>query len=170
MEEKTKYNQSGKIKARLFALLLLVLSCSLTLSAYKSLRRSFDGKIVYKKVQNGFIKNNYDLYIDQEYKSNQIKDLTKQEILNVLIDNLNEYSKIGVSYFTYEDAEISMIIKKEKNSPIISLNGSNFIDQGLFWFIISLLGIIISVTIYRQTLIKIPNKQDNDIEDEEIYL
>ena len=169
MKEKIAYNRSGKIKSRIFAIILVVLSCSLALSAYKSLTRSFDGKIVYKKIQNGFIKNNYDLYIDQEYKSSSSKDLSNQDIMNVLIENLSDYTKIGVSYFTFEDAEISMIVQKQKGSPIIILNGESFIDQGLYWLFISLLGIIISIIIYKHTLIKLPNVHYNN-EDEEIEL
>ena len=63
MEERTKINRSGKIKSRIFALILLVLSCSLALVSFKSLNRSFEGMVMHKAINNGFIQKKYDLYI-----------------------------------------------------------------------------------------------------------
>ncbi len=170
MEEITKYNRFGKIKSRVFALIVLMLSCSLALSAFRSLSRKFDGKIVYKKVQNGFISNNYDLYLNQDYKNTINKDLSNQDIINFFVENLDDYRKVGVSYFTYEDAEISMIIKKEKWSPIILLNENVFIDQGMYWIFLTILGIIISFTIYFQSKKKPNNVHENNLDDEELDL
>ena len=63
-----------------------------------------------------------------------------------------------------------MIIKKEKGSPIIKLNGNSFIDQGVFWLALSIIGALISFMIYKQTLKKLPNEDENKINDEEIEL
>ncbi|MBP5468494.1 MAG: hypothetical protein J6Z11_04545, partial [Candidatus Riflebacteria bacterium] len=78
----------------------------------------------------------------------------------------NDYTMIGVSYFVYVQADKSMIIKKEKNSPVIYLNNEKFIDKGLVWGIISILGMIISFLIYKQTLIKLPNEDSNKTDEE----
>lgn len=173
MEENVKYNRSGKIKARSFALILLILSCSLAFSAFKSLGRSFDGIIVFKNVQNGLFRNNYNLYIDQDYnKNNNNQELNKNDIINVLVDNLSDYTKIGVSYFAYEETDLSSIIKKEKYSPIIKINNTKFLDQGLFWLIASLLGIIISIIIYKNTINNknLYSRKTNDTDEEELDL
>ena len=171
MEETTKINRSGKIKSRIFALILLVLSCSLALISFKSLSRNFEGMIMHKEINNGFIQKKYDLYINQDYEANKQNDISKQDIINVLVENYNDYTKVGVSYFAFEEAERLMIIKKQKYSPIIKINDNSFIDQGVFWLALSLLGAIISFMIYKQTLKKIANAQETkEIDEEEIEL
>lgn len=171
MEESKNVNRSGKIKSRIFALILLVLSCSLALVACKSLNRSFDGMIMNKEIHNGFIQNNYDLYINPDYKDNSEQTISRQDIINVLDENFNDYLKVGVSYFAYEEADRLMIIKKDKGSPIIKLNENSFIDQGVFWMALSVIGAIISILIYKQT---IKNQSDTvetkTIDEEEIEL
>ena len=61
-----------------------------------------------------------------------------------------------------------MLIKKKKGSPIIVLDGTNYIDRGLFWAIISIFGMIIANLIYKQTLIKLPDADENKNEDLDI--
>ena len=171
MEENTKVNRFGKIKSRIFALILLGLSCSLALVSFKSLGRSFDGMIMHKEIHNGFIQNNYDLYINQDYKDNNNQEISKQDIMNVLVENFNDYQKVGVSYFAYEEAERLMIIKKSKGSPIIKINNISFIDQGVFWLALSLIGAAISVMIYKQTIKNLPNTEEiKTLDEEEIEL
>ncbi|MBQ2593822.1 MAG: hypothetical protein II567_11145 [Candidatus Riflebacteria bacterium] len=171
MEENLKVNRSGKIKTRIFALILLVLSCSLALVACKSLNRSFDGMIMNKEIHNGFIQKNYDLYINPDYKDNSGQTITRQDIINVLDENYNDYLKVGVSYFAYEEADRLMIIKKEKGSPIIKLNGNTFIDQGVFWLTLSAIGVMISIMIYKQTIKKLSDTNETkNIDEEEIEL
>ena len=167
MEESIKVNRSGKIKSRIFALILLVLSCSLALVACKSLNRSFDGMIMNKEIHNGFIQNNYDLYINPDYKDNSAQTISKQDIMNVLVENYNDYLKVGVSYFAYEEADRLMIIKKAKGSPLIKLNENTFIDQGVFWMALSVIGAIISIMIYKQTLKKQSDTVETKTLDEE---
>ena len=168
MVERTKYNPFGKIKSRIFAFILLMLSCSLALSAFKSLGRSFDGLIVYKEIKSGFIQKNYDLYIDKDYKVNENQEISNKDVINIFSLNFDDYTKVGVSYFAYEAAEKSLIIKKEKNSPLIELNGEKFIDQGVFWGILSIIGMFISYLIYKQTLIKFSesNEDENKLNEE----
>jgi hypothetical protein len=171
MEENLKVNRSGKIKTRIFALILLVLSCSLALVACKSLNRSFDGMIMNKEIHNGFIQKNYDLYINPDYKDNSGQTITRQDIINVLDENYNDYLKVGVSYFAYEEADRLMIIKKEKGSPIIKLNENTFIDQGVFWLTLSAIGVMISIMIYKQTIKKLSDTNETkNIDEEEIEL
>ncbi len=168
MSDKVKYNKFGKIKSRAFAFILLMLSCSLGLTAFRSLGRSFNGLVVHKEIHNGFIQNNYDLYIEQNDLNNSKVEISNKDVINILALKLDDYTKIGVSYFVYEAAEKSMIVKKIKNSPIIDLNGETYIDQGLFWGIMSLIGIILSILIYRQTLIVVANQieDENELNDE----
>lgn len=168
MEEQTKYNRSGIIKARIFAIVVLMLSSSLAISAFKSLGREFDGMVMHKETTSGFIQKNYDLFLNQNYKSDEHKQITNNDALTVLMGNFDDYTRVGVSKFAYQDAEPSMLIKKKQGSPIIVLNGTNYIDQGLFWAFISLLGMFISNLIYKQTLIKLPEADENKNEDLEI--
>jgi hypothetical protein len=167
MEEQTKINRFGKIKTRIFALILLGLSCSLALVSFKSLGRTFDGMIMNKEIHNGFIQKNYDLYINPDYKDNIGQTISRQDIINVLDENYNDYLKVGVSYFAYEEAERLMIIKKEKGSPIIKINGNTFIDQGVFWLTLSAIGVMISIMIYKQTIKNLSNSTETKIIDEE---
>ena len=171
MKEQTRINRFGKIKSRIFALILLGLSCSLALVACKSLNRSFDGMIMNKEIHNGFIQNNYDLYINPDYKDNAAQTISNKDIMNVLVENYNDYLKVGVSYYAYEEAERLMIIKKEKGSPIIKLNENSFIDQGVFWLALSAIGAIISIMIYKQTIKNLSDTElTKTIDEEEIEL
>ena len=102
------------------------------------------------------------MFIDQDYKSNVNQTISNKDVINIFTLNFDDYTKVGVSYFAYEAAEKSMIIKKEKNSPIIRLNGEKFIDQGLFWGILSIIGMFISFLIYKQTLIKFSESNDDE--------
>ena len=168
MDEQTKYNRSGIIKSRIFAIVVLMLSCSLAISAFKSLGREFDGMIMSKETTSGFIQKNYDLFLNQNYKSDAHKEITNSDALTVLMGHFDDFTRVGVSRFAYQDAEPSMLIKKKQGSPIIVINGINYIDQGLFWAFISLFGMIISNLIYKQTLLKLPDTDENKSEDLDI--
>lgn len=152
MKEEVKHNPSGKIKSKIFALVVLALSLSLGRTAIKSLARSFDGMIMHKEIHSGFIQKKYDLYINTDYQKTSNPEITNKDAINVLLENFDDYVKVGVSYFAYQEAAPTMVITKKSYSPIIALNGANFIDQGLFWLFMSFMGGIISVVIYRQTL------------------
>lgn len=52
----------GRLRVSLIALVLLVLSCALVLSASRSLGRGFDGQVVHK-VQNSGLIDNHSLYL-----------------------------------------------------------------------------------------------------------
>lgn len=163
MEERTQYNRSGKIKSRVFALILLMLSCSLAIVAYKSLRREFDGIIIEKETKSGFITKRYNLLIYADSKN-----LNHIEVLNILQGNYADLQTVGISKFAYNDAMTSERIRKRSGSPIITIGNTTYIDQGLFWIAISILGMLISNLIYRQTLIKLPDTDKNKTEDLEI--
>ena len=164
-KEDIKYNPSGKIKARFFALILLALSCSLAITAFKSLGRNFDGLVVYKAVHTGFIQKNYDLYISQDYSSNSQQKLSNSEAIQLMVENFEDYTKVGVSYFAFQEAMISSRVTKKRGSPIVIVDGSYFIDQGLFWIFLSLLGSATAVTIYRQTSVPLKSADKNKSED-----
>ena len=168
MEQETKYNRLGKIKARIFALVLLMLSCSLAITAFKSLNRRFDGIIIHKEVRSGFIQKNYDLYLNENYKSTEKIEISNNDAIKILTENFDDYSKVGVSYFAFQDAEPMMSISKKQGSPLITLNGITYIDQGLFWIFISLFGVAISYAIYKQTNVKFKDSRPEESEDIEI--
>lgn len=168
MEQETKYNRSGIIKARVFALVVLMLSCSLAITSYKSLSRQFDGIVMHKEIRAGFIQKRYNLFIDQNYKAGGKIELSNKDAIKILTENIDDLLMVGVSYFAYQDAQPVMSIKKDKGSPIIKINETNYIDQGLFWAFISLFGIIVSYVIYKQTTVNIPDSDTNRTEDLDI--
>ncbi len=163
-EEKTRYNRSGKIKSRLFALILLMLSCSLCIVALKSLGREFKGMIVQKEVGSGFIPHKrYNLHIIENYQN-----IERNDIIALLMDSEATTERVGVSRFAYNEAEPSLIISKKEYSPIITIGDSKFIDQGLFWLFLSILGFAISFIIYLQTVKELKDADKNRSEDLDI--
>jgi hypothetical protein len=161
--------RAGKIKIRIFALLLLILSCGIMISAYRSLSREFSGIVVKKQSSPGFSSNNYWLYLAAEPLTLNSSDTT---LLDSLLseqgfENSSALNRVGVSSVVYEESSELTIVKKKSMSPFINVQNSSHIDLGINWLLMSLAGIFLSIWMYRQTL-KSRNNEKYESEDLEI--
>ena len=155
-------SKSGKIKTRIFAFILLVLSLSLLLTSYKSLNREFKGIIVKKSSSSGLTKTHYWLSILPE---DMINASDTEAILNALSAN-NSPQRIGVSEIVHTEARPFNLVSKKRLSPFILLGETKHIDLGVLWFIFGLAGITGSFAMYYQTLKK--GNQSQKYETEEL--
>ena len=162
---KIKNKQTGAIKVRIFAICLLIISCSLFMSSYRSIKRKFDGWIVYKSATGQMFTTSYDLYICPEkiQESNIIAGILNSASGKIPVND--NYRIVGVSSMVYENAEYLTRIKKTKYSPLIWVNDVMFFDKGLFWFIWALIFTVVSIIMYIQTSKHKDNKLENDEEE-----
>lgn len=165
----------GAIKVRIFAFLLLVISCCLFLSALKSIGREFKGRVIYKESTGQIFNNLYDLYIIPENASDT--ELIEQIKLNQESKSHKNFSKpqlnlnfrsVGVSAMVYENADFMCKIKKNQYSPFIYVNEVYFLDKGVFWIIWAIICTSMAFFIYFQTLKPKQNQKEYESEDLEI--
>lgn len=158
----TKINKTGFVKARAFALILLILSCSLALSSYRSLRREFNGTVFKKEKIDSFMTTDYLLYLIP------VTRLSKsEEIITLLSEQKQTLHKVGVSALVFEAANDLQRIEKASFSVFISVGSDKYFDKGLFWLIWAVLGIACSFLMYFQTLKPGTNI---DFDNEEIHV
>jgi len=156
-------DRSGKIKTRIFALLLLLVSCSFLISSYRSLAREFSGAVIRKSAFNGALSTQYQLFLLP------LNDELNPEILNRALTDINyPLQRVGVSAVVYEQAQNLENIEKKTMSFTISVGDSKFIDLGLFWFLQGFAGILISIWMHLQTLAKKESEQPFPGEDLDI--
>lgn len=146
--------RAGKIKIRIFALLLLILSCGIIISAYRSLSREFSGIVVKKVISPGFSSNNYWLYLAREPLTLNSSDTT---LLDALLSEQgfeisSALHRVGVSSVVFEESSELTIVSKESMSPFINVQSGSHIDLGINWLLMGLAGIFLSIWMYRQTL------------------
>lgn len=143
-------SRSGKIKTRVFALVLMLFSCSILISAYRSLGREFSGAVIRKTATTGIASAHYQLHILP------IGANFDPETLNKALADLDyPLQRVGVSAMVFEQAQTLETIEKKGLSFRILVGGSYFIDLGLFWLLTGLAGIAISIWMHLQTLTKI---------------
>ncbi|MDD3001073.1 MAG: hypothetical protein PHF29_04900 [Candidatus Riflebacteria bacterium] len=158
----TKINKTGFVKARVFALILLILSCSLVLSSYRSLRREFNGTLFKKESIDSFMTTDYLLYLIPVTRLSR-----SEEIISLLSEQKQTLHKVGVSAMVYEAANDLERIEKASFSVFIKVGDDKYFDKGLFWLIWAILGIACSFLMYFQTLKPGTNI---DYDDEEIHV
>ncbi len=156
---KFKINKNGIVKARVFALILLILSTSLVLSSYKSLKREFSGSLFKKEKIDNLYSTGYLLYLVPTKSTEE-----KEEVLRVLSDDRPTMHRVGVSSLVYEASSELVRVSKSKFSIFILVGQERYFDKGLFWFIWALLGIMCSILMYYQTL-KAAASTDFDVEE-----
>jgi hypothetical protein len=159
---KFKINPNGVVKARIFALLLLLLSTSLILSAHKSLGRYFNGTLFKKEKIDNFYTTGYILYL---MPPGVDETSFAEEIIGVLSEQKPKLHRVGVSSFVYEAASELVRVSKLEYSPFIFVGQERYFDKGIFWTIWALLGIYCSIMMYHQTLLV---DCDNCVDKEEI--
>jgi hypothetical protein len=136
----------GKVKIRVFALLLMLVSCSIIISAYRSLSRDFSGVVIRKTATSGIASTQYQLHL-LPVGSNFDPELLKK----ALSDPGFPLQRVGVSAFVYEQAQTMESVDKDAMSVKIMVGDSAFIDLGFFWIMCGLAGILISIWMYLQT-------------------
>jgi len=139
-------NRSGKIKARIFALILMMLSCSMLISAYRSLSREFSGIVVKRTTTAGMASNQYYLHLKTD-----VIDLSQAEVINTLTEKEQPSQRHGVSAVVYEQAQLFENVSKQSFSFFITVGGEKYFDLGLLWMLMGLAGIAISLTMHFQT-------------------
>ncbi|PKL42163.1 MAG: hypothetical protein CVV41_15405 [Candidatus Riflebacteria bacterium HGW-Riflebacteria-1] len=140
-------NKSGKIKTRIFALVLLMLSCSMLIAAYRSISREFSGMVVKRTTTVGVTSNQYFLHLKSD-----LSNLSRAEIINTLTENARSAQRFGVSAVVYEKAQLFEHVAKNSFSVFISVGGENFFDLGLLWMLMGFGGLAISLFMHYQTM------------------
>lgn len=158
----TKINKTGFVKARVFALILLILSCSLVLSSYRSLRREFNGTVFKKEIVDSFMTTDYLLYLIPVTRLSR-----SEEIISLLSEQKQTLHKVGVSAMVFEAVNDLERVEKASFSVFIKVGEDKYFDKGLFWLIWAILGIACSFLMYFQTLKPGTNI---DYDDEEIHV
>lgn len=141
---------SGKIKVRVFALILLVLSCGNIVSAFRSIKREFSGLSIRKATTSGIISNHYRLYLlntDKNPASQEFQALLKK----ILADDSYPLRPVGVSRMVYNGTSILTKVSKKAYTPFITVEDDKYFDKGVVWMIFGLSGIFLSFWMYSQT-------------------
>jgi len=139
-------DRSGKIKTRIFALILLMLSCSMLISAYRSLGREFSGIVVKRTTSPGITSTQYHLHIRPDAGT-----LSRNEVIAALTESDQPSHRYGVSSIVYEQAQLFEKVSKDSFSFFIVVGGESYFDQGLLWLLMGLAGNIIALIMHFQT-------------------
>lgn len=140
-------NRSGKIKTRIFALVLMIFSCSILISGYRSINREFAGVLIRKTAAAGIASTQYQLHLLP------MTGDFNTELLNKAITDLNyPLQRVGVSALAYEQAQSLESVEKKSMALTITVDDGTFIDLGFSWILAGIAGIIISIWMYLQTL------------------
>ena len=137
--------KSGKIKIRIFAILLLGLSVSGLMSAYRSISREFHGIVLKKQA----VANRYWLTLFPTNKNSNFP-LENEQIVLALTNKIPG-TRVGVSNVVYKQIRSADIVSKVRFAPYVTIGSDKYIDLGVMWFIYSIIGIIISLVMYVQT-------------------
>lgn len=149
-------------------MLLLVLSCGIVISAYRSLSREFSGFVVKKTFAEGAVSTQYWLFLLPD--SELATKFGEKAVINALTPELatefdSELNRVGVSAVVFNEANSLNRIEKQPFSPIITVNGQTHIDLGINWLLFGIFGICLAVWMYLQTL---KTNSDNDAEEIEL--
>lgn len=139
--------RSGKIKTRVFALLLLMLSCGMLISAFRSLGREFSGTMIRKISTPGITSTQYHLFLLPSSLAS-----SSSTILEALSNQEQPLQRVGVSALAFAEAQELESISKDEFSLMINVGSSKFFDLGLFWMLMGIAGICGAVWMYLQTM------------------
>ncbi len=141
------FKRSGKIKTRVFALMLLMLSCGLLISAARSLGREFSGTMIRKTSTPGITSTQYHLFLLPTSVAS-----SSESILDALAHPELPLQRVGVSALAYAEAQELEFIEKKPYSFMIEVAGSKCLDLGLFWLLMGIAGSCGAVWMYLQTM------------------
>ena len=136
---------SGRIRVQAVAIIMLGLSVSMVLSAYRSLGREFSGMILGKSSEQGIAPSFWVYITDPE--------LLKDEVavgLSLRGGSTIPKRRVGVSKFVFEKAGVFQRISKASFSPFIKLDEETHLDLGLQWMTWGVFGIVASFFIFFQ--------------------
>lgn len=154
------FKRSGKIKTRVFALMLLMLSCGLLISATRSIGREFSGTMIRKTAIPGITSTQYHLFLLPTAVAT-----SSESILDALTHPELPLQRVGVSALAYAEAQELEFIEKKPYSFMIEVAGSRFLDLGLFWMLMGIAGLCGAVWMYLQTLKPGPESEKYQPED-----
>lgn len=136
-------------------MLLMIISCSMLISAYRSLNRNFSGVVVKKFTSPGLSFDQYWLFLlpDSEVTTSS----GSNAILNALtkgqqIESDAKLNRVGVSAVVFAEASTLSKVEKESLSPFIKIQSETYIDLGINWFLFGFAGVLLSIWMYLQTL------------------
>lgn len=145
--QSANYNRSGKIKTRVFALLLLMLACGMMISAFRSLGREFSGAIIRKTSTPGITSTQYHLFLLPTSDTS-----SPETILAALANPDQPLQRVGVSALTFAEVDVLEPIDKRAFSFMINVAGGRCLDLGLFWMLMGIAGACGAIWMYLQTL------------------
>lgn len=140
-------SRAGKIKTRVFALLLLMLSSGMVISAFRSMGREFSGTVIRKTATPGITSTQYHLFLLPTSETTN-----SETVLKALANPEQPLHRVGVSAVAYAEAQELVTVEKKSYSFIITVAGSKRIDLGLVWLLLGFAGVCGSFWMYLQTL------------------
>ena len=154
--------RAGKIRVQMVAIILLGISISFILSAYRSLSRDFDGVVINKSLDIGFSKTCWLFLVPKEVLGIASDS---SEIITTLKGE-KPARRVGVSGIIYDQVRLLQRVTKSSYSPFIYIEDERHLDLGIQWFLWGFFGIIAAIFAYRRgepefDLIPLPTTQDS---------
>lgn len=139
--------RSGKISLQLLGSVILIISVSFLLSAWKSLGRSFDGFIVQKTIDSRFSNDYWVLLVSPPSGETRPEDVA--EFLRGM-GAAPAGRRVGVSGILFEEARPGQRLSKDSFSPFLFLEETRFLDMGIQWFLVGMAGFLVAGAIALQ--------------------
>ena len=137
----------GKISLQIIGILLLGLSVSFFLSAWRSLGRSFDGFIVRKAMDSEF-SHAYWVYLVPIPETGNNPAGVAEFLRTIRADTPGR--RVGVSSMLFEEARVGQRLVKGSFSPFLFLEETRFLDLGIQWGLIGLGCLLVAATLAWQ--------------------
>ncbi|MBF0500461.1 MAG: hypothetical protein HQM09_10035 [Candidatus Riflebacteria bacterium] len=141
-------SRSGRIPLQVVTILVLGISISFLMSGWRSLGRSFDGMIIDKASSNALMPG-YWVYL-APIPEGGVASASVAEMIRS-IGQSGRGIRVGISELCHELARPMQRLTKERFSPFIHLEGEPYLDLGLQWVLIGIIGILASVLMYKQS-------------------
>lgn len=139
--------RGGHIKARLIALILLVIGVSLLLSAYRSLSRTFSGLVVNRQ-EDVHLSRAFWVFLAAPHLAGETAT-GSGHIMHLLRDDIPS-RRVGVSRVVFQNADFFEKMEKEAFSPFITVGEDRFLDLGLQWLVWGLISLVAACFAYHQ--------------------
>ncbi len=152
-----KSRPRGNIRVQLIALTVLCLSIALLLSSYRSLSRQFDGLVIHKATEDA-LPPQFWANIAPSDEATSLATWTAEHIDNLV--NQGNARRVGVSGVVYEKLHFGSRLQKSSFSPLVVVDGDSFLDQGVIWGILALMGVVASVFVWRATKAEMPDRHE----------
>lgn len=147
----------GSIRIQLVAIVVLLLSMVLLMSSYRSLSRDFDGIVVTKDTEDA-LPPQFWVKIAPLEGTDPLVGWTAESIDALLARG--DSRRVGISGVVFEKLHFGSRLQKAAFSPLVLADGDSFLDQGIIWGILAVLGVFASIFIYRAS--RSPREADSD--------